>query len=336
MHDDRGNAREVEYEDTDDTNRMREEVRAYNHLLSRTFIDVPDQVATHLERPIKLGPRAGEIVRVPVCTLENQVRRVFNREDWTCGGRYFGGWWQQVGSEFRKGNHINGRPTVEVDYQALHIAILNAGHGQPTTGDPYGLAEGLFPDTTAREQRKLVKRLILVALNAKDRTTACQAFRQGCPVGSKAKTMKNSALLVVLDAFAERHPHLADDLCADRGIRLMNVDSQIASYVINRLTQEGIPVLCIHDSFIVDYGRAGYLKQVMDKATREVIGCRVAVSWNYMGLDETERQSPDYLEDYIAFRHRDRRHQSASRQRLFNERVAYLEASAGSKRFGGR
>ncbi|MEO9864826.1 MAG: hypothetical protein ABJM61_06145 [Yoonia sp.] len=74
---------------------------------------------------------------------------------------------------------------------------------------------------------------------------------------------------------------------------------------------------------------SGYLKQVMYEATREVIGCRVAVSWNYMGLDETEQQSPDYLEDYIAFRHKDRRHQSASRQRLFNERVAYPEASAG-------
>ena len=67
----------------------------------------------------------------------------------------------------------------------------------------------------------------------------------------------------------------------------------------------------------------------MDEATREVIGCRVAVSWNYMGLDETEQQSPECLEDYIAFRHRDRSRQSASRQRVFNERVAYLEASAG-------
>ena len=83
MHDDRKTAREVEYEETDDTNRMREEVRAYNHLLSRTFIDVPDQLEPYLERPVKLGPRAGEIVRVAVCTLENQVRRVFNRADWT-------------------------------------------------------------------------------------------------------------------------------------------------------------------------------------------------------------------------------------------------------------
>jgi hypothetical protein len=67
----------------------------------------------------------------------------------------------------------------------------------------------------------------------------------------------------------------------------------------------------------------------MDEATREVIGCRVAVSWNYMGLDETEQQSPEYREDYIALRHRDRSHQSASRQRVFSERVTDLESSAG-------
>jgi hypothetical protein len=328
MHDDSKAGREVEYKDSDQTQEMRTALQAYNQLLSRTFVDVPDQVEPHLERPIRQGPRTGEIMKVAICSAENHVRRVFNREDWTCGGRYFGGWWQQVGSEFRKRVHINGRPTVEVDYQALHIAILNAGHGKKTIGDPYALAEGLIPETTPREQRKLVKKLVLMALNAKDRATACQAFRQGCAVGSAGKTMTNKELLVVLDAFAERHPHLKDDLCADRGISLMNVDSQIASHVIDRLTQEGIPVLCVHDSFIIDYEKAEYLKQVMVDATQQVIGCRVTVSWNYMGLDETAKHTPDYLEDYITFRHRDPCRQYSTRQRLFTERVAYLDSAA--------
>ena len=134
--------RNLEYSDTPETERMREDLRAYNRLLQRTFIDVPDQEQQFIERSIKSGYRAGEMTRVPVCGVDNFVHRVFNRNNWRCGGRFYGGWWQGVGSEFRKRIHINGQPTVEVDYQALHVAILAAQHEVVLDGDPYELEIG--------------------------------------------------------------------------------------------------------------------------------------------------------------------------------------------------
>jgi hypothetical protein len=323
MHDSSKSGKDVEYEDTPATVAMRNNLKGYNRLLARTFIDIPDRVEPFLERPIKRGPRQGEMTRVPICTLDNQVRRIFNRSDWTSGGRFFGGWWQGVGSELRKRIHINGQPTVEVDYQALHIAILSATHGKDITGDPYELAEGLVPGINAREQRKLVKVLVLMALNAKDRVTACQAFRQDCATGSIGKSMKNVELLALLDAFADKHPHLKGELCADKGISLMYTDSQLAEHVIYLFAHRGIPVLCVHDSFIIDYRYGGWLKRVMAQATKSIIGREVATSHNYLGRDETEKMSPDYLDDYVAFRHRVVCPASETRRRLFELRPVF-------------
>jgi hypothetical protein len=252
--------RNLEYSDTPETERMREELRAYNRLLQRTFIDVPDQEQLFIERPIKSGYRAGEVTRVPVCVFDNFVHRVFNRNDWRCGGRFYGGWWQGVGSEFRKRIHINGQPTVEIDYQALHVAILAAQHEVVLDGDPYELEGGLVEGLDAARQRKLVKLLVLMSLNAKTKNAACSAFREAASVGSQAKSMKNKELLRVMDAFVEKHPFLAGDLCADRGIALMNKDSQIAAHILRVFTRHQIPVLSVHDSFIIDYSMARRLK----------------------------------------------------------------------------
>ncbi|WP_144432615.1 hypothetical protein, partial [Shimia marina] len=275
MHDAR--KKEVEYADTEFTKRTRDDLAAYNTLLARTFIDVPDQQETCIERPIKSGPRQGEMTKVPICGMDHHVRRIFNRCDWRAGGRFYGGWWQSVGSEFRKRIHINDEPTVEVDYQALHVAILAAEKGVDLKGDPYALPEGLIPDVDAHGQRKLVKKLVLMALNARDRSTACKAFRQDADVGSKEKSMTNKALLRVLDAFAEQHPFLADGLCSDQGIRLMNVDSRIAARVIKFFTRREVPILCVHDSFLINYRHAIQLKTVMKAACKLETGCIVAL-----------------------------------------------------------
>jgi len=120
--------------------------------------------------------------------------------DWACGG-----WWRGVGSEFRIRIHINDQPTVEVDYQALHVAILASRHGVALEGDPYVLDDGVVGDLDAVQQRKLVKRLVLMALNTKDQRSICSAFRDVYPGGSSAKSMKNAELIRVLDAVVEKN-----------------------------------------------------------------------------------------------------------------------------------
>ena len=50
----------------------------------------------------------------------------------------------------------------------------------------------------------------------------------------------------------------------------MHIDSQIANLVIDHFTQKDIPVLCIHDSFIIQYDKEPELRRILDQATHQV------------------------------------------------------------------
>ncbi len=141
--------------------------------------------------------------------------------------------------------------------------------------------------------------------------------------------MKNAELRLVLDAAIKKHPFLEDDLCADRGITLMNLDSLMASMVIRCFTKQRIPVLCIHDSFLIGYSYAIRLKTAMNLAAKRVLGCPVALSNNYLGLDEVERSTPSLVDDYMDMRFLPRSHAYRVRQRIFDERLAYLDSLGG-------
>jgi len=101
----------IEYEDTGFTNNIRRDLEAYNELLQQAYIDI----AT-LEEPFVVRTKKdGTTQRIKIDQSKKFVRRIFSRADWNCNGRFYGGFWQQVGSEYRKNIYINDSPTVEVD-----------------------------------------------------------------------------------------------------------------------------------------------------------------------------------------------------------------------------
>jgi len=51
-------------------------------------------------------------------------------------------------------------------------------------------------------------------------------------------------------------------------------------------TAQGVPVLSVHDSFIVDYTRVGELKQAMALASEAALGACLKTSNAFIGLDE--------------------------------------------------
>ncbi|MCO4849262.1 MAG: hypothetical protein KC448_15010 [Yoonia sp.] len=83
----------------------------------------------------------------------------------------------------------------------------------------------------------------------------------------------------------------------------MRLDSDVASRVINTFTSEGILVLCIHDSFVVDYRFGQMLRQVMAEASEAVVGRPINVTSDFLGLDEVERNTPEQVDGYLALRH---------------------------------
>ena len=233
-----------EYIDTPDTSQIRRDLSAYNNLLQQTYIDIYT-----LEEPYVVRTKKdGTTQRIKIDQSKKFVRRIFSRASWECNGRFYGGFWQQIGSEYRKDILINNTPTVEVDYKGLHAAILSAEKGIPTEGDRYDLGSVICPRLDLKQQRKAVKLLVLAAINAKDRTSAFGAFREAQTIGSTEKTLTNDELALLLDTFVNEHPYLEDGICSDQGIRLMNVDSHITNHIINKFVELKKPILAVHDS----------------------------------------------------------------------------------------
>jgi hypothetical protein len=55
----------------------------------------------------------------------------------------------------------------------------------------------------------------------------------------------------------------------------MWIDSQIANLVLDHFSQKDIPVLCIHDSFIIQYDKEPELRDILDQATHQITKSRV-------------------------------------------------------------
>ena len=266
-------SKEIEYRDDEwsEIPRLRSEVQKYNELLRQSFIDIG-----HLEHPVikdkYWDTRKRQSVDRAISTghFNKQVRRIFYRGSWDLGGRYHGGFWQQISGEMRKNILINDFRTVELDFSGLHINIAYALEGHSLDfQDPYQLQ--LLLSNNKDEQRKWVKSLALMAFNAAEEKKAFQAFRSAQPKGSLGKRFTDNQLEQLLKAFKEKHALIQQYLCSDKGVEFMNIDGRIATKVINHFTDKQEPVLCVHDSFICREQCKEELTEVMNKAVKEVL-----------------------------------------------------------------
>ena len=281
----------LEYDDTADTQHMEQQLQEYNDLLRRTYIDIATLDKGYIERDTKRG-----IQRIPVNQSNKFVRRIFSRGSWTNNGRFYGGFWQQVGEKFRKDILINDQPTIEVDYKGIHPSILSLNKGNVFNG--YELADSVLPNLTKEQQTKAVKLLVLTAINAASKQQAYKAFRSSSDI-----SLKDAELSNLLHGFIELNPHLANDLFADKGITLMYQDSQIAEYVISKFTLSGVPILSVHDSFLVQHDQILNLKDYMIEASKAVLGKPLDFDQDYYGYTEAvqfKHLDQDYYDSLIS------------------------------------
>ena len=282
LRDEEGN--EKEYEDTVDTERMREVLKSYNELLRATFIDIPT-----LDEPYiaLLKDKFGRQHRLWINQRDKFVRRIFNRSSFEKGGRFSGGWWQNCPKEWRGKIFINDEATSEIDYSGLHIVMLYAKEGinywTEIGGDPYQLAKPDFLESN-QQTRSVAKQLLLVALNAANEKEAFGAFRYEAAAGSAEKHLTDKQLGSLLERLQEKHSPIAKYLAADAGIDLMNQDAQITEGIIRSFTERSVPILTIHDSYIVPCGEEEALEQAMQTSFEGVTGIKDAKF-----KEETER-----------------------------------------------
>ena len=328
-------AKPIPYEDSDDDRieSTRYLLKRYNALLARTHIDLgceerPELITEQYNR----GTKSHELRRVSLSQRNKFVRRVFYRGNWNLGGRYHGGWWQQVPSRYRQHILIDGGHTIEADYSGFHIALAYALEGRDPPPDPYALK-----NTTNRlsweQQRADIKLLALTAINADSRSAAFAAFRdqrnrdqRNTPKKDRVSYTDN-LLNTLLDTFLMAHEPIGHYLCTDKGVELMAIDGNITTRIIKYFTDRKIPILTVHDSYILTSEHERALMEAMKRATAEELGLEKAQI-------KQDRVSPTMIQ---TFKNMDRSFDDYSYYKTLNESIiktdGYLERLNRFNRF---
>ncbi|MDB2598154.1 hypothetical protein N9Y08_02260 [Paracoccaceae bacterium] len=282
----------------------------YNNLLRRTHVDL-----SNLERPYIVRQKknkktsALEDQLIPITQQKKFVRRIFSRGSWEANGRFYGGFWQQIGSEYRHHIRINGNTTVELDYSSLHPNILLVEQGVPPSEDVYTISEQpILKRFDLSSQRKIIKMAVMMLLNADRINKAYNALMNTykTPKGEQKdprSTITYKEFELFIEAFIKNHPSLKNLIGKDQGIRLMYKDSQIIEYIIENFTNENIPILCVHDSIIVEEQHVNKARQEMKRATKKIIGTELNFDQNRITYDLVNGtrtyQDKDFTQQYV-------------------------------------
>jgi hypothetical protein len=243
---------------------MRARVDAANalRLQARLELDLTGPAAVPTPPQVRDTEGRGEEEYVDASDLSAvQLYRVFNNGSWEQGGRFYGGWWQRRPKAERARILIDGEVTVELDYKAFQPRICYDLERVPlpTTTDPHLIPGYDLP------YREAAKRAFGQLLNS-DAETAPRRPKEFLRLFKRVKDYR-----AFLEALEDSYGAVRGWLRQGRGLEMQYIDSQIADEVMHRLTVQGIPVLPIHDSFIVPLSAEVDLGVAMITAYRDVL-----------------------------------------------------------------
>ena len=107
-------------------------------------------------------------------------------------------------------------------------------------------------------------------LASSDEQSLFKAFRNELDYTAYPYSFPDDVLSELLDGIKDRHPKISHLICSGAGLRLMNLDSRICEYVIEKFVERDTPILTVHDSFIVPFGSERELDRVMKEAFKRV------------------------------------------------------------------
>jgi hypothetical protein len=193
---------------------------------------------------------------------------------------------QQRKSRLRQFITIDGDDTIELDFSGLSIRMLYAKIGKPYEADPYTVVVDKFPTVSHGEKpviRSFLKKVLQSIINSGSQADAVSSGNYELYVVSSDKSETKNILrrhgIKVKDlvlAFQKSHEPISDYFYSRVGLELQYLDSQIALRVIDSFNRKSIPVLSIHDSFVVQSRYRDELHRVMSQSYMSVMGTQYA------------------------------------------------------------
>ena len=278
----------LQYTDTDDTNRMRANLSKINWCLSRCRIalEIPKSEFNQLNERLKCSDD-----KTPINLAQKYLRRIFTDGRFDRGGRFYGGWWQNVPKEYRPFITLDWKQTCEYDYSQMnpHLAYMKVGKH---LGE-----EDAYSRVFGEDHRDIVKRAFNAMLNV---THPLSRAPRGLDLSSCTFNWTK-----LRDAIAAAHKPIESLFYSGVGTELQFLDSQIAEGVMLHFANlESAPVLPIHDSFIMHhaYGETlGELEETMRRTYFNLTGGEIKTTAQIGKVHSGMPKFPDGLRqvDYL-------------------------------------
>ena len=157
---------------------------------------------------------------------------------------------------------IDGKFTDEFDYGRIHPTILYADKGIVLEEDAYDIGIG-------EEHRDIVKQSFNAMVQAKSKLTIPP---KDIDWKSTGKTWKQLRQLIL-----DKHEPIKDSFFCGMGNRLQFRDSQLAEQIMLHFAKRDIPVLPVHDSFIIIRGLYSELVNVMHDEFEKMFGAPINI-----------------------------------------------------------
>jgi hypothetical protein len=223
------------------------------------------------------------------------LHRKFYDNTYRLHGRFYGGYWEGLPSEWRQRLTINGKLTSEIDFTNMHFAILYHEIGEKMTnqGDLYDLSETVpewkgLPIEKLKVYRKQVKLIMNYMINCEDDEQVKGVIEKNRKK-IFTRTPKGFTWQGLIDFIKEIHSPIADKFYRNQGIRLMNLDSQILEKVILKGIDNDVCVLGVHDSCIFKHEHQHKVMTWMVEAYEEVVGkYGKTIKWDIFRLDHLQ------------------------------------------------
>lgn len=255
----------MNYKDTPILEQERNNIQLINKCLNNHWydLDIPDSEYEDIYKKMteeRMGEFEVDDGFVPMVDFNNRsLRRIYNNGSWKPentnfqeGGRFYGGWWQRIPSEYRKYITIDSKLTVEVDFSNLHPAMIYAQQGKILSEDAY-VIDGI---SRSNDVRKIIKVAFNKLINGKNRFEKPLGYQDDV-VGATWKEL--------LQRIETKHEVIKSYFRTGYGIKLQKIDSDIAEAVLLHFAKKDIPCLPIHDSFMVHHGHQEELVAVMSR-----------------------------------------------------------------------
>ena len=260
----------VIFKKTDLTNAMESKITRINNVLQSHWADlaIPHSDLINLaEKGIYLEDKFYR---------RRKLHRVFNNSTFEDGGRFYGGWWQGIPSRLRPFITINGKETVELDYSSIHPRMLYAHIGMECPDDPYDV--GLDP-----KYRDLIKKAFNALINARGRIEQFNNPEDGPVFDEDEIGMSWNDFLKHIKSY---HPKLESLFGTGIGLKFQRIDSDIAEATMLHFARQNIPVLPVHDSFIMHHGYEDELREVMTREFENKVDASIPIKIDRITPDQ--------------------------------------------------